>query len=45
MKIEYFENGLALLAALIILIGVSAAAEIALNGDLGTIKTYNAAQR
>ena len=45
MKSKYFENGLALLGALVILIGVTAAADIALAGDLGTIEMFSAAQR
>ena len=45
MKSKYFENGLARLGALVILIGVTAAADIALAGDLGTIEIYSAAQR
>jgi hypothetical protein len=36
MKSKYFENTLALLGALVILIGVSAAASSALAGDVGT---------
>ncbi len=45
MKSKYFENGLALLGALAILIGVSAAAGTALAGDAGTVEIYQAAQR
>jgi hypothetical protein len=44
MKSKYFENGLALLGALIILIGVSAAASSALAGDLGTVEIHGSAQ-
>ncbi len=44
MKSKYLENGLALLGALIILIGVSAAASSALAGDLGTVEIHVSAQ-
>ena len=44
MKSKYFENGLALLGALVILIGVSAAASSALAGDLGTVEIHGSAQ-
>jgi hypothetical protein len=44
MKSKFFENGLALLGALIILIGVSAAASSALAGDLGTVEIHGSAQ-
>ncbi|MDE0789431.1 MAG: hypothetical protein OSA87_01820 [Woeseiaceae bacterium] len=45
MNSKYFGDVLALLGALVILIGVSAAADIALAGDLGTIEIYSAIQR
>lgn len=44
MKSKYLENGLALLGALVILIGVSAAASSALAGDLGTVEIHGSAQ-
>ena len=44
MKSKYFENGLALLGSLAILIGVSAAASSALAGDLGTVEIQISAQ-
>lgn len=44
MKTKYFENGLALLGALVILIGVSAAASTALAGDFGTVEIHRSAQ-
>ena len=44
MKSKYFENGLALLGALVILIGVSAAASSALAGDVGTVEIHGSAQ-
>jgi hypothetical protein len=44
MNSKYFENALALLAALVILIGVSAAANSALVGDLGTVEIHGSAQ-
>ena len=45
MKSKYFENGLALLGALVILVGVSAAASTALSVDKGTIEIHGAAQK
>jgi hypothetical protein len=39
-----FEKGMALLAALVILVGVSAAATTALAGDFGTVEIHRAAQ-
>jgi hypothetical protein len=45
MKIRHFENVLALLGALVILIGVTAAANNALAGDMGTIEIHSSAQR
>jgi len=45
MKSKHFENGLALLAALIILAGVSAAATSAFAGDAGTLEMYQLAQK
>ena len=44
MKSKNFENILALLGALVILIGVSAAASSALAGDLGTVEIHASAQ-
>ena len=44
MKIKHFENGLALLAALVVLVGVSAAAGTALAGDMGTVEIHRSAQ-
>lgn len=43
MKSKYFLNGLALLGALVILIGVTAAANSALAGDLGTVEIHGSA--
>ena len=43
MKSKNFLNGLALLGALVILIGVTAAANNALAGDLGTIEIHGLA--
>jgi hypothetical protein len=43
MKSKYFENGLALLAALVILVGVTAAANSALVGDMGTLEFFQLA--
>lgn len=44
MKSKHIENGLALLAALVIMAGVSAAANAALAGDIGTLEIYPVAQ-
>lgn len=44
MKSKYIENVLALLGALVILIGVSAAANTALAGDMGTVEIHRVAQ-
>ncbi len=44
MKSKYFENGLALLGALVILLGVSAAATTALAGDLRAVEIHAPAQ-
>jgi len=44
MKSKYFENTLALLGALVILIGVSAAARPAPAGDPGTAEIHGSAQ-
>ncbi len=44
MKSKYFENVLALLGALVILVGVSAAASTAFAGDLGTVEIHRVAQ-
>lgn len=43
MKSNIFENGLALFAALVILIGVFAAANTALVGNTGTVEIHGAA--
>jgi hypothetical protein len=45
MHSKYFENGLALLAALIILLGVMVAANTALAGDMGTVEIHGSAQK
>jgi len=45
MKSKYFENGLALLGMVIILVGVTAAANTALAGDVGTVEIHGSAQR
>jgi hypothetical protein len=45
MHSKYFENGLALLAALIILLGVTVAASTALAGDMGTVEIHGSAQK
>ena len=44
MKGKYFENGLALLGALVILVGVSAAAGSAFAGSIGTVEIHSSAQ-
>ena len=44
MKSKHFENALAILGALVILFGVSAAANIALAGDMGTLEIHGPAQ-
>ena len=44
MKSKDFENALAILGALVILFGVSAAANIALAGDMGTVEIHGSAQ-
>jgi len=44
MKSKFFENALALLGALVILIGVSAAASMALAGDANTVEIHGSAQ-
>jgi len=44
MKNSYFENVLALLGILVILIGVSAAASSAFAGDLGTVEIHGSGQ-
>lgn len=41
MKNNTFVNGLALLGALVILVGVLAAANTALAGDIGTVEIHN----
>lgn len=43
MNSKIFENGLAVLGALLILVAVSAAANIALAGDVGTVEIYGSA--
>jgi len=45
MKSKTFENLLALLGALVILVGVSAAASTAFAGDVGTVEIHGSAQR
>jgi hypothetical protein len=45
MKSKYFENVLALLGALAILVGVTAAATSALADDQGTVEIYTTAQK
>lgn len=45
MKSITFENLLALLGALVILVGVSAAANTAFAGDTGTVEIHGSAQR
>jgi hypothetical protein len=44
MNSKYFLNVLAVLGALVILIGVSAAATSALAGDVGTVEIHGSAQ-
>lgn len=43
MKVKHFENVLALLGAMVILIGVTAAANTAL-ADMGTLEIHSSAQ-
>ncbi len=45
MNSKTFENGMALLGALLILVAVSAAANTALAGNMGTLEIYSAAQK
>jgi hypothetical protein len=45
MKSKYFENGLAVLGALLIMTGVLAAANSALAGDMGTLEIQHVAPR
>lgn len=45
MKSKYIENGLALLGALVILIGVSSAANTALASNTSTVEIYSSAQK
>lgn len=45
MKSKYIENGLALLGALVILIGVSSAANTALASNTSTVAIYSSAQK
>jgi hypothetical protein len=45
MKSRYFENGLALIGAIIILVAVTAAANTALAGDVGTLEIHYSAQK
>jgi hypothetical protein len=45
MKIKYFENGLALVGAILILASVTVAANTALAGDIGTLEIYYSAQK
>lgn len=44
MKTKNFENTLALLAAIVVLVGVSAAAGSAFAGDFGTVEIHGFAQ-
>tara|TARA_B100001059_G_C17812595_1_gene573180 strand:- start:1880 stop:2017 length:138 start_codon:yes stop_codon:yes gene_type:complete len=44
MKSKYFENGLVLFGALVIIVGVSAAANTALGSDIGTVEIYTVLQ-
>ena len=44
MNSKTFENGLALLGALLVLVAVSAAANMALAGDMGTVEIHGSAQ-
>jgi hypothetical protein len=43
MKSKYFENGLAVIGLVLVFVGVTAAANIALAGDIGTVEIYVAA--
>ena len=45
MKSKYFENGLAFIGAIVILVAVTAAANTALAGDMGTLEIHYAAQK
>ena len=45
MKSKTFENFLSILGALVILVGVSAAASTAFAGDVGTVEIHGATQR
>lgn len=45
MKSKIFENGLAVLGVVLILVGVSAAANTALIGDMGTLEIQYTAQK
>jgi len=44
MKSKTFENILAILGALVILVGVSAAASTAFAGDIGTVEIHGTSQ-
>ena len=45
MKIKNFENGLAFIGAILIFVGVGAAASAALAGEIGAVKIYYSAQK
>jgi hypothetical protein len=45
MKSKTFENFLAILGAVVILVGVSAAASTAFAGDIGTVEIHGTTQR
>ena len=45
MKSKYFENSMALLGAILIIVAVWASANSALAGDMGTLEIYYAAQK
>tara|TARA_R110002096_G_scaffold154_28_gene994 strand:- start:90 stop:233 length:144 start_codon:yes stop_codon:yes gene_type:complete len=45
MKSKYFENSLAVLGAVLIIVAVWASADSALAGDLGTVEFHYSAQR
>ncbi len=43
MKSKYFENSMALLGAVLIIVAVWASANLALAGDMGTLDIYTSA--
>tara|TARA_R110000787_G_scaffold62547_1_gene141367 strand:+ start:377 stop:514 length:138 start_codon:yes stop_codon:yes gene_type:complete len=45
MKSKYFENSMALLGAVLIIVAVWASASSALAGDMGTLDIYYSAQK